>query len=106
MLGTVHLIFRGGGIRVFCPGREFFFRTKSEQDNFFFTGPFATNTHSIQVFATTANCIVNLTLFTCRFSSQKKILDFDVSNMPMSELWVLLLETDYFFHSAIEQDYC
>ena len=38
-------------------------------------------------------------------ASQKKILDFDVSNMSLSEFWVRLLETDYFFHSAIEQDY-
>ena len=38
-------------------------------------------------------------------ASQKKILDFDVSNMSISEFWVRLLETDYFFHSAIEQDY-
>ena len=33
-------------------------------------------------------------------------LDFDVSNMPIMEFWVRLLETDYiFFHRAIEQDY-
>ena len=36
-------------------------------------------------------------------ASQKKIFDFDVSNMSISEFWVRLLET--FFHSAIEQDY-
>ena len=30
-------------------------------------------------------------------ASQKNILDFDVSNMPISEFWVTLLETDYFF---------
>ena len=39
------------------------------------------------------------------FWREKKILDFDVSNMPISEFCVRLLETDYFFHSAIEQDY-
>ena len=38
-------------------------------------------------------------------ASQKKNLDFDVSNMSISEIWVRLLETDYFFHSAIEQNY-
>ena len=25
--------------------------------------------------------------------------------MPISEFWIMLLETDYFFHSAIGQDY-
>ena len=33
-------------------------------------------------------------------ASQKKILDFDVSNMSISEFWVRLLETDYFFFTV------
>ena len=30
-------------------------------------------------------------------------MDFDFSNMPISEFWVTI--GDYFCHSAIEQDY-
>ena len=32
-----------------------------------------------------------------------KILDFDVSNMPISQFWVTLWRGIIFFHSAIEQ---
>ena len=32
-------------------------------------------------------------------------MDFDVSNMSISDSWVRLLETDYFLHSAIKQDF-
>ena len=38
-LGTVHLIFRGGGGLGFWSGPNYFFRTKSEQD-YFFRWPF------------------------------------------------------------------
>ena len=38
-------------------------------------------------------------------ASQNFFLDFDVSNQPISWVWVTLLETDYFFHCAIEQVY-
>ena len=40
-----------------------------------------------------------------KYKFDDKILDFDVSNMSISEFWVRLLETDYLFHGAIEQYY-
>ena len=40
---------------------------------------------------------VNRFLASEAFARQKKILDFDVSNLPISELWVTLLKTGFFF---------
>ena len=37
-------------------------------------------------------------------SEPEKFLDFDISNMPVSEFWVIIGDR-FFFHSAIEQDY-
>ena len=39
-----------------------------------------------------------------KYEFDEKTLDFDVSNMSISEFWIRLLETDYLFHSAIEQN--